>query len=232
MNPILATSLLGGVLALDNRGSLKLMISQPLCGGLLTGIVLGAPAEGFFVGVVLQVMFLGQVSIRGQSRPDTPLGGIFAAALYILVNRDCGWNPTVSGLILFCSLFLAIVLSAMGQIVYRWWESRSWYFTDLAMRYVSEGKSSRASALHLSTLLFHFLYAFIVMLVVLPSGQIVVRFVVSRTSGDFSGSFNPLYVLVPFIGAGSLIRLNLVKSRVFWFVAGFLVSYVFLLVRG
>lgn len=232
MNPILATSLLGGVLALDNRGSLKLMISQPLCGGLLTGIVLGAPAEGFFVGVVLQVMFLGHVSMRGESRPDTPLGSVFAAALYILINRDCGWNPTVSGLILFCSLFLAIVVSAIGQIAYRWWESRSWYFTDLAMRYVSEGKSSRASALHLSTLLFHFLYAFIVMLVVLPSGQIVVRFVVSRTSGDFSGSFNPLYVLVPFIGAGSLIRLNLVKSRVFWFVAGFLVSYVFLLVRG
>lgn len=232
MNPVVMASLVGGVLAVDNRSSVRLMISQPICGGLITGLLLGAPAEGFLAGGLLQMMFLGHVPVRGERVPDLPLGGVTAAALFILVNRDLAGEPISKGVVLFLSLLAAIFVAALGDVLYRWWERRAGFLADAAVRCARAGNTAGISAIHLSVLLLHFACAFSILFVVIAAGRPLFSLgeaMLAEASGE---RFQPLAVLVPFIGVGSLLRLHFIRTRVFWFGAGFLASFVFLLARG
>jgi mannose/fructose/N-acetylgalactosamine-specific phosphotransferase system component IIC len=232
MSPILAASLVGGALAAENRSSVRFMLSQPLCGGTLTGLFLGAPADGMVIGALIQMMFLGLVSVRGERVPDLPLGGVTGAAVYILVNRELAGDPSTGGLVLFSSLLLAIAAAALGSLAYRFWGGWSLHLYETALRSIEAGRFGRASAVHLATVLVHFLFGWVIVAVVISGGRALVLLLAPRTALFAGGSLGLLYTLIPLIGAGSLVRLHFSVHRTFWFGAGFLVVYVLLLVRG
>ncbi|MCK4538734.1 MAG: PTS sugar transporter subunit IIC [Candidatus Krumholzibacteria bacterium] len=232
MNPVFAVAIVGGVLAVDYRSSLRLMISQPICGGLITGIVLHAPAEGLLVGALMQMMFLGLVNIRGRTTPDLPVGGVVAAALYILISAESGGDHLLRGNVLFWSILTGVLVAGLGQYVYTVWERSSSGLTRAAFGYVREGKLRRASMIHLSILLVHFIYGALLIILLVPIGTIALAAVVELTSPVVGGSLAALTVILPFIGVGSLMRLYRSRSQVFWFTAGFLVTIMIVLVRG
>lgn len=232
MNPVITASLIGGLLAVDHRSSLGLMVSQPICGGLITGIFLGAPAEGMLAGALLQMMFLGHVPVRGERFPDLPVAGVTAAALYILVKADAGADPALGGVVLFWALLVAILVASLGHYFYRWWERRAAAIVAIAVRGAREGKAVRISGIHLSMLLVHFAYAFAVVLVVLAGGGPLISRGATALARFSGGGLGTLAALVPFIGVGSLLRLHRIRTRIFWLAAGFLVTYVFVLAGG
>jgi PTS system N-acetylgalactosamine-specific IIC component len=232
MNPVIVASLIGGVLAVEHRSSLGLMVSQPLCGGLVTGMLLGSPAEGMLAGGLLQMIFLGHVPVRGERFPDLPVAGVAAAALYILVNRGFGAEPALRGVVLFLSLLAAVLVAAAGHYFYRWWERRAASLLQRAVRSAREGRSLGVSAIHMSTLLVHFAYAFCMLIAVVAAGGPLVSRGATVMAGISGGAFGRFAALVPFIGAGSLLRLHRTRTRIFWFGAGLLVSYLFLLARS
>ena len=222
----------GGVLAIDNRSSLGLMVSQPLCAGAIIGMMLGSPTEGMLAGGLVQMVFLGRVPVRGERVPDLPVAGVAAAGLYILVNRRVGGDPALGGIILFWSLLAAILVSALGDLFYRRWERLVATLVEPAVRSAREGSSVRLSVIHCAMLLIHFAYAFCTLLAVLAAGMPLLSRGAVMLAGLTGETFGSLAALVPFIGVGALLRLHFVRTRVFWFGAGFLVSYVFVLTRG
>ncbi len=231
MNPILSASLFGGLCALDNRTSLKLLFSQPICSGAIIGLILGSPAAGFLAGALFQMMFLGVVTLRGEKNPDLTLGGVTAASLFILVSRHFGEDPVLGGLILVLSLLVALGVSYLGSRAYTLWESYSYRLSVFALSNIGRGRRTAASVAHLATVMLHFLFGFVLLFVVL----VVVRFVLSFLLTVFvreGGSLDLFYLLPPFIGIGSLVRFHIKKMHIFWFGAGFLVVYVLFLTRG
>jgi mannose/fructose/N-acetylgalactosamine-specific phosphotransferase system component IIC len=202
LNAILSASLFGGLCAVDNRTSLRLLFSQPICSGLLTGLALGSPAEGFLAGALFQMMFLGVVTLRGEKAPDLVLGGVAAAALYIVVLRDFGEDPVIDGFVLALSLLVALCVSYIGREAYKLWEGRSHSLSVFARSSIARGHRTAASAAHLVT---------------------VVR---------EGCSLDSIYLVIPFIGVGSLVRFQIKKTHIFFFAVGFLVSYVLFLTRG
>lgn len=232
MNPVIAIAIVGGALSIEYRSSVRLMLSQPLCGGFITGLVLGAPAEGLFAGVLVQMMFLGIVTVRGEREPDLPAAGVTGAALYILAGRQLGGDPGLDGIILFMALLFSTGAAAFGGSINRVWENRAWGIYETALAGVREGRLGRASALHCGTLLFHFLSGFLVPALLVLLGRVLIVVLVPWIQTVAGGSFNSLHMLVPLLGAGALARLHFNAHRTFWFGAGFLVAYVFVLVRG
>jgi len=109
---VLSVSVVGGALALDHRAHVRLLVSQPICGGLLTGLVLGDWRAGFLAGSILQMMFLGTFPVRGAPLPDLPLGGVIASALYILAPR--AEIAGEDGFVLACSLAAGIAAAIAG----------------------------------------------------------------------------------------------------------------------
>ncbi len=230
MSPYLAVSLIGGALTLENRSSLRLMLSQPICSGLILGLALGAPEEGLFAGLMFQVLFLGYVHLRGERMPDIPIGGLAAAALYILSMRRLG--GAFEGTILVFSLLLGLLISLAGYAMYRVWERKAWHVSSLAMRYIMEGRYRLAARLHMAGLVFHFLFGFVVLILVVPAGVELIAAAAGRVGSGWSTSFAGARYIVPFVGAGLLARLHFVRDRAFWFGTGFLVTYVLFLLKG
>jgi mannose/fructose/N-acetylgalactosamine-specific phosphotransferase system component IIC len=232
MSPFLSVAIVGGVLAVDHRSSLKLMISQPICGGLITGYVLGAPAEGFLVGSLMQIMFLGLINIRGKSAPDLPVGGVVAAAFYILLSAESGGDYLLKGNVLFWSLLAGILVAGLGQYLYSIWGKSSSGLTKAAFGYVREGKLRRASIIHISILLVHFVYGALLILLLLPAGTVALSALVELTSPVEGGALAALSVILPFIGVGSIMRLYRSRSQMFWFIAGFLLTIMIAMVKS
>jgi mannose/fructose/N-acetylgalactosamine-specific phosphotransferase system component IIC len=226
LNPVLSTALLGGALAVDNRSSVRLLVSQPLCGGLLTGLLLGEPRTGFLAGAVLQMLFLGWTNVRGGRSPDLPLGGVAAAALSILVRRAPASEPGVPGLVLLFSIAGALVVCVIGRAFYRYWESRSYVLGEAALRFIGEGRTRLAIALHLSSLAVHFAAGFAIVGAAAFVGPLLIAGMTRVTPAGWSDAMSPLAVMLPFIGAGSLLAVNLARVRLFLFLAGFLVVYL------
>ena len=232
MNPVLTAAIIGGVLAVEHRSTLGLMLSQPICGGFLLGLILGSPGEGLLAGALFQMLFLGHVTLRGGRAPDLPLGGITAAGLYILAKRDGIAYPSMAGLAMSVSILAGIIVSVLGGWIYFLWEKCSLAIYSRAVVEVERGNLRRAAALHVMTLPLHFILGFLIVIAALPAGRSIAGFAAERVSVHAPAYLDRIVLLVPFIGVGSLIRLHMARSRAFWFTAGFLVAYVFILVKG
>jgi mannose/fructose/N-acetylgalactosamine-specific phosphotransferase system component IIC len=232
MDPVLSASLLAGALASDNRSSLRLMVSQPVCGGLLAGFVLGNPREGLLAGAVLQALFLGMIPVRGIGMIDLALGGVAVSSLYILALRSAAVDPAAKGLVLLLSLAASLGVAAAGRCAYRFWESRSHVFSDAAVRLAGKGRFALASALHFSTIAVHFAFGFAVTAAVVAGGVPAVVWIAGTASGNWTGPLASLPALLPFVGAGSLLALNLGKVRGVLFLAGFCTVMLVLVFRS
>lgn len=232
MSPVLASALLGGALAVDSRSSIRLLVSQPVCGGLLAGLVLGDPRGGFLAGALLQTMFLGYVTLRGLRAPDLPLGGVAGAAVCVLARRGAGVAPSDGGLVLFLALLVGLAAALAGGAVYRLWEGRSYALTVRALRYIDEGRFRLAAALHLSTVALHFALGGAIVAVATALGAPFAAALAARAPETWSAALRPIGSLVSFIGVGSLIVLNSTRIRLSLFLAGFLVAYLVFFFSG
>lgn len=232
MNPVLSVSLLAGALASDNRSSLRLMVSQPVCGGLLAGFVLGNPREGLLAGAVLQMLFLGMVPVRGIGMSDLALGGVVVSSLHILASRSAAVDPAARGLVLLLSLAVSLGVAAAGGFAYRFWESQSHFLADAALRLAGKGRFALASALHFSTVGVHFAVGFAVAAAVVIAGVPAVAGIAGAMWGTWAEPLASLPALLPFVGAGSLLALNFGKVRGFLFLAGFCTVMLVLFFRS
>ncbi|HSG28709.1 MAG TPA: PTS sugar transporter subunit IIC, partial [Candidatus Krumholzibacterium sp.] len=226
------SAIVAGVLSVDHRGSMRLMISQPLASGLIVGIVLGSITEGLLAGGVLQMMFLGNIHVRGRAAVDFPVGGVVAPAMFILLGRRFGGDPSLAGDILFWSILSGILMAIVGRYAYSLWRRISSGIATAAFAQVEKGRLRRASLMHLSILLVHFIYGVAGVLAILPAGLALLPGVVEATTRLTGGSLSALPVLLPFIGAGSLLRLYRSRSQVVWFAAGFLLTLMIVTIRS
>lgn len=232
MNPLLAASLIGGALSFEYRTSIRLYLSAPLVSGLITGLVLGSPAHGLVAGLMMQLIFIGSVRLRGRPEADLPAAGVIAAAAFIIVSRESGSITPVSGLILFWSLLLGLMVAAAGSIFYTQWERFASRPAGRGLDLARRGRTRSASALHMALSLVHFAWGFLIILVVLPPGLAAVRYLSTRIDVMSAGSMGSLPYLIPLVAAGAILKLLSDRTRLFWFGAGFLIATVFFVFGG
>jgi mannose/fructose/N-acetylgalactosamine-specific phosphotransferase system component IIC len=232
VNSVLSVSLLAGALAAEDRSSLRLMVSQPMCGGLCAGLLLGSVRDGFLAGALLQMLFLGMVMVRGLRVPDLSVGGVSAAALYILTQRATGSDPAAKGLTLFVSLFAALGAALIGGAVHRLWERYSSFLAPWALRLAERGRFQIISALHFSTLAVHGIVGCAVVAGAVMAGVPLAASVIGAAPAGLREPLVPVSVLVPFVGAGSLLLLSGTRVRLFLFGAGFAIVLVIMLFRS
>ena len=100
------------------------------------------------------------------------------------------------------------------------------------MRAAERGRFRVASALHFSTLAVHGVTGCAVVGCAVIAGVSLASLVAGAAPGSLREPLAALSVLVPFIGAGSLLALNLTKVRAFLFCAGFIVVLLGAFFRG
>jgi mannose/fructose/N-acetylgalactosamine-specific phosphotransferase system component IIC len=89
-----------------------------------------------------------------------------------------------------------------------------------------------ASAVHLGLSLVHAAWGAAVVAILFYPALAAVRLLSSRLEVFAAGSIAVLPLLLPCIGAGSLLRLNWDRSYIVWFAAGCLVAAVWFVFGG
>ena len=103
--PWLLLPLLGAWAALDTTSVGQLMVSRPLVTGTLTGLALGDPVAGFYLGFALEVIHLAAVPAGATWIPDPGPATIGGAVLSVTLGGGVGTTLGAS---------LAVVLSLVG----------------------------------------------------------------------------------------------------------------------
>lgn len=84
MTELLPLILLGGLLTVEGTAAGQFMVSRPLVAGTLAGWLLGSPADGFAVGVLLEVYLLVAFPVGGARFPEgapATVVAVYAAGL-------------------------------------------------------------------------------------------------------------------------------------------------------
>lgn len=90
MESILLFSVIGGVLAVDDRVGWQSLLAQPVFAGLLIGFVTGQPQAGIAVGVLLELIWLSILPMRGIRRPDQIAGVVVGAGTACVLLNSTG----------------------------------------------------------------------------------------------------------------------------------------------
>jgi len=232
MHPLAAAAAIAAVLSFEYRTGVRVYLSMPLVSGAIVGIALGAPAQGALAGLMMQMLFLGAVRLRGRIEPDLPAAGVLAAAVYVATVGAGGGEGGFEGMALFWSLVAGLGVAWLGSAAYRLWERYASGPASRGIEAALRGRTGTASAVHLGLSLVHAAWGAAVVAILFYPALAAVRLLSSRLEVFAAGSIAVLPLLLPCIGAGSLLRLNWDRSYIVWFAAGCLVAAVWFVFGG
>ena len=132
-----AAALVGGLSALERKGALQLMLSRPIVLAPVMGWALGDARGGLFLGVPLELLFLGGVNLGG-SLPDNE--SLLAAGLTAMVvpagaAAGSGVDPPLAAM----GLALLVPLALFGRRVERASELRNLQLEAQALALAERG---------------------------------------------------------------------------------------------
>lgn len=94
--------LLGGVVAIDGTSVGQFMLSRPFVAATLAGAIVGQPAQGALIGLVLEAFHLAVLPVGAAKYPEGGPAAVSAGAVY------ASTAPGPSGLVLVVSAVLLL----------------------------------------------------------------------------------------------------------------------------
>ncbi len=128
MDEVLWLSALGAFIALDHALVGQFMLAQPIVVGGIFGALLGDLPQGLFVGALVQMLWLGVVSVGAHIPPDYTLSGGVAVVLAGSFSHRLGLAPGPS------------IILALAAAIPAGWLARQ---LDTAVRHLVNGALAR-----------------------------------------------------------------------------------------
>lgn len=142
----LLIALWGGAVGLDGTSALQFMISRPLVAATVTGAILGQPAEGLALGILLELFSLVILPIGAARYPESGISAVVGAIVYIEATR-AGYAPAALPLAVVYGLTWEWVAGSSVNLLRRFNE---WLMADAPMR--GALGAGRLERLHLSAI--------------------------------------------------------------------------------
>lgn len=94
-----AVSVAGALLSLDRTAAFQSMVSRPIVAAPVIGYMLGAPQAALVIGIVLELLFIGDLPV-GRYIPVHETGlAVLATALSVAALKASGAGPTALNVI-------------------------------------------------------------------------------------------------------------------------------------
>lgn len=115
-------SLVGGLLSLDRTAALQTMVSRPIVAAPVIGYVLGNPSAGLVVGVLLELIFIGDFPVGGYIPVHETDLAVMVSAMSITIidamglnaGAESGWRLITAGVAAALPLSLVAMLPLSG----------------------------------------------------------------------------------------------------------------------
>ena len=147
--------LVAGLLAVERKGALQLMLSRPIVLAPVLGYVLGDADGGLMLGVPLELLTLGGVSL-GASIPENE-AALAGALTALVVPAGLRLGSGVDEPIAALGLLLLAPMGLVGQKLERFAEGRNVRLADRALARLEAGDPS-GPRLNLRGLILPFLF--------------------------------------------------------------------------
>lgn len=146
----LATSVWGGLLALERRAFLQAMVSRPLVAGTVTGLLLDDVVSGLFVGLVFELLHLGGASLGGAHADHE----LFPAVAGVALAAGAGHAPGLgaSPALWTLAVLLAAPLGRLGLHLEHRLDARARKYYGRALTAVDAGNLPRVARQNLRAL--------------------------------------------------------------------------------
>jgi mannose/fructose/N-acetylgalactosamine-specific phosphotransferase system component IIC len=135
-------ALIGGAAAVERKGAFQLMVSRPLVLGPLLGWALGDAEGGLFIGLPLELIFLGGVNLGGSLPDNETL--LTAALVAIAVPAGQAAATGVDASVAALATAVLLPLAWAGRRLDRATEEWNSALSELALERAAAGDASAA----------------------------------------------------------------------------------------
>jgi len=132
-----AAALIGGLAAVERKGALQLMLSRPIVLSPLLGWAPGDAEGGLFLGIPLELIFLGGVNLGGSLPDNETL--VAAAVTSAVVPAGLMARTGVDAALSALALALLYPLARAGRRLERAAETRNAVLSDRALERAAGG---------------------------------------------------------------------------------------------
>lgn len=217
IDEIILLSVLGGVLAVDDRAGWQSLLSQPLFASAVVGLLLGEVWVALKIGVVLELIWLSVMPMRATRRPDGITGAIVGAGTACLLLKHTG-DPDAGARYLFVAsigVLFGLITGEMTGWVGRWaYGVRERRLGGFIMRgRGNEAKlTSRLSLCSFYSSGFYFLVQAVLIFVLVPVAATLAELITAVDSKGALAGGGRWMELAQAVGAASLIHLYWQKN--------------------
>ncbi len=196
-----------GILALDTTIAFQVLISQPMFACPIIGWIMGDPLTGFYVGMLLQMLWLSDLPMGAVTPPEGNVASMIATVLIIWFKASGKPNT-----VLLMSVITAVAVSYLGARLTI--QDRKWneFFLEKSLKAAEHAGVREIALWNALAILIYFILISVFTLVVL-----VISIVIFDKLIPYIPQFleNRLRILEPLIwGIGFGLSLRLVYRHI------------------
>ncbi len=195
----------------NETAGFKIGMDSPILAGWFTGLVLGNPAAGLYIGGTLQLMTLGVATYGGMSIPNTVIGAVIGTALSFSMDVQ-----------LALGIAIPVATFAIQLDVLRRYACV--FLSNRADALIDKKEYDKAARMNLGGILVKGLAVTIPVLLVLVFGDAFAEGIMAAVPASFIAALKTSGGVMPVVGVVVLLRYLPLKSCWPYLVLGFLIT--------
>lgn len=195
----------------NETASFRIGMDSPILAGWFTGLVLGNPQVGLYIGGTLQLMTLGVATYGGMSIPNTVVGAVIGTALSIYMDVELSL-----GIAIPVATFM-IQLDVLRRYC-------CVFLSNRADALIEQGKYEKAANMNLWGILVKGLSCAVPVLLVLAFGEAFATTVMNAVPAWFIAAMKTAGGCMPVVGVVILLRYLPLRTCWPYLVMGFLLT--------
>lgn len=236
---ILLSGVIGGLVNLDTYYVAQTMVSRPLVSSPLLGLILGSisgfPEQGLelgaVVGIILELIWMNTFQVGTAIPPNATISSITTTSLVCIGIIGQPLNSLEKLTFLVLSLCFGFIVGILS----RWVEFFIYKKVNVSLLhrledYINAGKLERIELINWVSIGIYFIVNFLLLMVTIRTGLSLLN----STTGFLATKFD-LTIILPLLllfGCGTTIGVLGVRKYFIYFVAGFLLTTILIMMRG
>lgn len=193
------------------------MIDQPLCVGLIAGLIFGDVTTGIIIGAAMEAIFIGNVNVGGATSAEPVTGTVMAICFVTHMGMDQGAAITLATAV---AIFANIIYSLIFNVLMSFWAP----LIDWA---AGTGETKNVFIVHFGGALVMNAAMAIPTFLGVYFGAEPVANLVNVIPAAVTNGFNAASGLLPAVGMALLLRMLWNNKIAIYFLLGFVcVSYL------
>lgn len=201
------------LILLENYGYGYWMISRPVVGGAIVGLLMGDLQTGLIVGGSVELMYMGVLPIGGSIPPNAHVAGMISTVFAI----SSGGNAEIG-------IALALPIGILAQFLTMLIWNINIFLMHLADKEIAEGNVRKVELIHMSGLITFFLAYFAATFLAVYFGSDFVQRVVDNIPNWLNLGLTVASGILPAVGMAMLLKMMNFKKYWPFFMLGFAIS--------